>query len=164
MSFDGTAFLSDSRLAAVRLQTLSRQISALEEDMADCWPTHGGNGPQGRSQGLSDPTYRGMLSLESRHRRLEWLESERQACRDRVDECRAVLAGMAEALGRPVAETCRLYYLDGAPSGIGWADVARETGVTERTALRRRSVAVDWLSDVGLAHARAGDLTRGHEG
>lgn len=158
--FDGAGYLSDARRAAVRLRELEAQVAAEREALYECGPGGGGM-PSRSSSGESDPTWRGVLSVRSRRRRLDWLLSEREACREQVDDLRAVLAGMAEALGPECAETCRRYYLDGVATGDGWAEVASAMGVTERTALRRRSVAVDWLSDVGLANARAGRLMRG---
>lgn len=155
---DGAAYLSDARAAAVRLRSLDKAISGLESEPVGKYPRQDPSAPQVRTSGLSDPTYTGALSARAHQRRLEWLRSERDGCLARVGECSDALLGMAAALGPETAETCRLYYLD---PGATWDSVAEATGVTVRTALRRRSVAVDWLSDVGLAHAVAGHLTRG---
>lgn len=154
---DGAAYFADARAAAVRLERLENQISGLEASMMDCWPTHDGNGPQRGTQGLSDPTWRGVLNIESCRRRIDWLQTEADGCRETIAECRRVLDGMASALGGQYKETMALYYLH---PGASWQQVANDMRVTERTALRRRSVAIDWLSDVGLANAKAGNLTR----
>lgn len=157
---DGAAYLSDARLAAVRLASLDKAISGLESESPGKYPSQDTSAPQVRASGLSDPTYAGALSLRGRERRLSWLRSERDACLAAVRECSRVLDGMAVALGDETARTCRLYYL---VPGATWGGVAGQVGATERTVLRRRSVAVDWLSDVGLAAAVAGRLTRGRE-
>lgn len=159
---DGSAYLAGARAAAVRLRTLDSQISGLLAEAAGRYPGQDPSAPHVRTSGLSDPTWQGALSMRAHARRLDWLRRERESCMAQLDECAEVVAGMRRALGDGTADAVRMYYLDRAADGVTWPEVAEALGVTERTALRRRSVAVDWLSDVGLAHARAGDLTRGH--
>lgn len=160
---DGSAYMSGARAAAVRLRALERQISGLLAEAAGRYPGQDPSAPHVRSSGLSDPTWQGALSVRAHARRLDWLRRERDSCMATTDEFSEVVSGMRRALGDGTADAVRMYYLDRAADGVTWPEVADALGVTERTVLRRRSVAADWLSDVGIAHAKAGDLTRGHQ-
>lgn len=153
---DAEAFFRDALAASRGLEGNRRRIDAVEQelDAAGCGSPR--LGPHGTSGGQSDPVYAGALRRMAARGRLDALLRERADLEATVGDCMAVIHGMERALGEPTARTMELRYVDGLP----WSEVASELGVTERTALRRRSVAVDWLGDVGMAAARAGLLNR----
>lgn len=153
---DAEAFFDATLAASRRLEGLQRRISAVEEELDSAGQGSPGFGPHGTSGGQPDPVFSGTLRRMAARDRLGSLLRERADCEAQVGDCLAVIRGMAEALGEPTAECMEAHYVDGRP----WAEVAESQGVTERTVLRRRSVAVDWLADVGLANARRGLLTR----
>lgn len=149
---DSSEVFSAARSACVRAEVLDRQIAALEEQISQA-PSPGagrGRGPKGQT---SDPTYAAALSHGSMRRRIEWLRMERRACDDAMDECRVVLDGMRQALGDEFADVMGAYYLS---ADATWETVADGLHVTVRTVLRRRSVALDWVDDVGVQAAKMG--------
>lgn len=152
---DGERFFSDVAYAARRIEPLRRQVSAIEDDLATCGP-HGSAGGGGSHGTTSDPTYSSVLKRQRAGKKLDALKRELDECISTVGEGLAVLHGMAVALGEPTAAAMERHYVD----GISWSMVADELHVSERTILRRRSVAIDWLSDVGPRRAKAGALTR----
>lgn len=154
---DGERFFRDAALAAGRLAELARRRSDVLDELDGAESPTATQGPHARGGSLSDPVWRAMLRRRGLSLRLSEIEASMREQEAVVGECLAVLRGMSLALGERTAHAMERHYLD----GLTWDAVAAEAGASARTVLRWRSVAIDWLSDVGPRLARAGCLTRG---
>lgn len=163
---DGAAFFERGRRAGLRLCALRREIGAVKDAVGSGRPLGGGSkGPHGRG-GISNPTLSAAMASDGLEARLADMERERSGLEAAVSVLADVIAGMRLALGDAYADVMADWYLLGpercyAGPGLTWQDVADERGISLRTAMRRRSVAIDWLEDVGLTGAIEGRFTKG---
>ena len=155
-----------SRRAILRLCAVRRELDALRESEASGpGGKHGDSGPH-QKNATSDPVAAAALAHDGVIARIEELSRQLESLEAARDTLRQVISGMRLALGDGYADVMAAYYLYGPEltytgRSCTWQDVADRNGVTLRTVLRRRSVAADWLDDVGVAGAIAGKFTKG---
>ena len=163
----GAEWFERSRRSVLRLCAVQRELDALteSEETGPGGSGHGDSGPR-QKNATSDPVSAAALAHDGVVARIAELTRQRDGLEAaRLALCR-VIDGMRLALGDGYADVMAAYYLYGpelAYTGRGctWQDVADRAGVSLRTAMRRRSVASDWLEDVGVSGAMAGMFTKG---
>ena len=145
-------WLDSIRRAAISIESLVREISALEDARDEMlgWRTKG-TGPGTHGMGAhSDPT---ATAAEQRMCELdELIDAKRGELQRKIADvgaCGDVLSAMAMSIGMGHAKAIELYYIDCAPT---WSDVAYEMGVNVKRLYRLRIEAYAWIE------ARQGDI------
>lgn len=163
----GSEWFERERRDILRLCAVQRELDALTESEAT-GSGGTGHGDRGLRQknATSDPVSAAALAHDGVVARIAELTRQREGLEASRRALVKVIDGMRTALGDGYADVMAAYYLYGpelAYTGRGctWQDVADREGVSLRTALRRRSVAADWLGDVGVSGAMAGMFTKG---
>lgn len=137
------AWLDLVRKAARCVESLQREISALEDARDELLPWQARGSGAGGHGTHSDPT---ASEAESRMEGLSALIASRRAeldmLTDRIGACGSVLMAMGSALTERHAQALELYYVDLADT---WSDVAEEMGVTAKTVYRMRLEAYAWI-------------------
>lgn len=136
-------------LTRMRCERLSYIATVMSEGGE---PRKGGGA--GSGSGTSDPTASKALARIEQAERMTY---ERERLEECVGLALKVVEGARMAIGDKYADTIDAYYITGDKPT--WADVAHEMGCSERTCYIRRDVFCDWMEDVGIDRAIAGEFT-----
>lgn len=129
--------LIDAKLAAIESMRAREGVRAQRYDRI------GGSG----KGGVSDPMRATTLRIDAEER----AKAELKQYQAEVESARAVCSGFSKLNPHSIGGGClELHYIE----LLTWRDTAAYMGVSETTARRAASAALDWLDAYGVAYAR----------
>jgi hypothetical protein len=143
-------WLEHVRECASVIESLHRELSALEDARRDCLPWQCKGSTLYASMGgtHSDPTAsEAQARIDGLDEQIGRVRVRYDECVRVVGECGEVLDAMRRELGERYAVVLELYYIDCADT---WSEVSWEMGITYRHVQRLRDVAYEWID----AHVR----------
>lgn len=138
-------YMSRARLAAQRIEPLTRELAALDDQLAaaQVWKTKADSVGHGKGT-TSDPTAQTAEELLERlPRQMADVQADLTECKRIVGDCLAVLNDIGESVGRDAALALEIYWIDGAET---WSEVAEELGTSLMLTCRMRDQAYRWMS------------------
>lgn len=122
------------------LKHLRKRLEAMQD------PSLSGGIPTAIHGGLSDPTANSGTALADYSD--EYRQTEARYISE-LSKVKELCSGIRIGLGLVYGDILEDYYV----RGLGWKQVAKANFVSVNTAQRKRDVAFDWVSDVGLEKA-----------